>query len=108
MEKTAFVRRSWLAACAGLWAAVAPVAAAAADGGRVLDRVVAAVDGRAITLSELSLEARVALVQRGGMEGATAPLDDELLSSALDVVIGQRVLLVEADRLGAFSVEEQD
>ncbi len=84
------------------------VAVPALGAERVLDRVVVAIDGRAVTLSELSFEARVTLVQHGGVEAATAPLDEAALANSLDWVISQRLLLIEADRLGAFALDEEE
>jgi len=82
----------------------------AAEPGRVVDRIVAVVegvsDGRVITWSDLTFEAAVALVQRGGMRAATVPLDDQALRTALDFAIAQRLLIAEADKVGAFQPDE--
>ncbi len=75
---------------------------------RVVDRAVAWVDGRVITLSELELEARVALVQAGGVQAASAPLDDTALRHALDLAIGQRLEEREADKLQAYPLDEAE
>ncbi len=74
--------------------------------GRVIDRVVALVGGRVITLSELEFEARVALIERGGVDAAGAPLNDEALRSALDLAIGERLETEAADKLQAFRLDE--
>ncbi len=74
----------------------------------VIDRVVAVVNGQVITLSELEFEARVALIQAGGLAAATAPLDDDALRNALDLSIAQRLELAEADRLEAFPLDEKE
>jgi hypothetical protein len=89
----------------------------------ILDRVVAVVQPSAdqgaraqragierkiFTLSELELETRVVLIQRGGIQAATAPLDEEALRSALDYAIGQYLLTVEADKLQAFTLPEEE
>jgi hypothetical protein len=74
--------------------------------GEVIDRAVAMVDGRVLTLSELEFEARVALVQAGGVEAATASLDDDIRVRALDVAIGQRLEVNEADKLQIYPLEE--
>jgi hypothetical protein len=74
----------------------------------VIDRLVALVAGRTITLSELEFEARVALIQRGGMEAARAPLNDQALRSALDLAIGERLETEAADKLQAFHLEESE
>ncbi len=71
---------------------------------RVIDRTVALVEGRVITLSELDFEARVELIQRGA--SADAALDDEALGSALQLSIAEWLENIEADKLQAFPVEE--
>lgn len=86
-----------------LSAAVATPSAPAAE---VLDRVVAVVEGQVISQSELEFEARVALVQRGGLEAAEAPLDDATLKAALELSIAHRLQVREAERLQAFLVDE--
>ena len=72
---------------------------------RVLDRVVALVDGRVLSWSQLDFEARVMLIDRGGVEAATAPLDASTLQNALDLAIAQRAATAEADKLNAYPVE---
>jgi hypothetical protein len=74
-------------------------------GGRVLDRVVALVDGRVLSWSQLDFEARVMLIDRGGVEAATAPLDASTLQNALDLAVAQRAATAEADKLNAYPVE---
>jgi hypothetical protein len=76
--------------------------------GRIIDRAVALVEGQVITLSDLEFEARVALVQAGGVQAATAPLDEAALRDALDLAIGQRLQASEADKLQAYSLEEAE
>lgn len=73
--------------------------------GRVLDRVVALVDGRVLSWTQLDFEARVMLIDRGGVEAATAPLDAATLQNALDLAIAQRAATTEADKLNAYPVE---
>jgi hypothetical protein len=73
---------------------------------QVVDRVVALVGGHVITLSELDFEARVALIQRGGVDAANASLDDQALRSALNLAIGERLETQAADKLQAFNLEE--
>ena len=95
------------------WLALAlvwPVGPAAAQQprageGRVIDRVVAVIGGQVLTLSELEFETRVALVQRGGVRAAEAPLDERTLQGALELAINQRLLVAGADRLRAFPAE---
>jgi hypothetical protein len=72
---------------------------------RVIDRVVAIIEGQVLTLSELRFEARVALVQRGGVQALEAPLDEDTLRGALELIINQRVQVLNADRLQAFPAE---
>ncbi|HTS79515.1 MAG TPA: hypothetical protein VMH40_02855 [Myxococcaceae bacterium] len=72
---------------------------------RVLDRVVALVDGRVLSWSQLEFEARVMLIDRGGVEAATAPLDASTLQGALDLAIAQRAATAEADKLNAYPVD---
>ena len=73
--------------------------------GRVLDRVVALVDGRVLSWSQLDFEARVMLIDRGGVDAATAPLDAATIQNALDLAIAQRAATAEADKLNAYPVE---
>lgn len=93
---------------------VAPVAGAAESSssrlssGRVIDRTVALVEGRVITLSELDFEARVGLIERGGIASAEGSLDEEALGSALQLSIAERLENIEADKLQAFPVEESE
>jgi len=71
----------------------------------VLDRVVALVDGRVLSWSQLDFEARVMLIDRGGVDAATAPLDASTLQNALDLAVAQRAATAEADKLNAYPVE---
>jgi len=72
---------------------------------RILDRVVALVDGRVLSWSQLDFEARVMLIDRGGVDAATAPLDAAALQAALDLAIAQRAATAEADKLNAYPVD---
>jgi hypothetical protein len=76
--------------------------------GRVIDRVVAVVSGQVLTLSELSFEARVELVRRGGIRAVDGPLDERTLRGALELAINQRLLVAGADRLQAFAAERSE
>ena len=82
----------------------------AAEPGQVIDRIVAVVekveDGRVITLSDLRFEAAIALVKRGGMQAADVDLDDQALRAALTLAVAQRVLIAEAEKVGAFQPDE--
>ncbi|QRO02633.1 hypothetical protein JRI60_22700 [Archangium violaceum] len=80
----------------------------AAPEGRVIDRVVAVIENQVLTLSELEFEARVTLVQLGGVRAAEAPLDEQTLQKALELAIGHRLLVAGADRLQAFQAERSE
>jgi hypothetical protein len=73
---------------------------------KLIDRSVALIDGRVLTLSELQFEARVLLIHGGGVEAAFRELDQTTLRSVLDSVIGQRLEIAEADQLKAYPLEE--
>src|SRR5687767_5349565 len=72
---------------------------------KLIDRSVALIDGRVLTLSELRFEARVLLIHGGGVEAAFRDLDFTTLRSVLDSVIGQRLEIAEADKLTAYPLE---
>ncbi len=92
---------------------VAPLLVGAPDdppGGRVVDEVVAVVatrgrEARVITLSRVREEGRIALVSRGGIEAAFAPLDGVVLRASLDWYVDQLLLHEEAVRLQVFEVD---
>ena len=65
----------------------------------------ALVDGRVLSWSQLDFEARVMLIDRGGVDAATAPLDASTLQNALDLAVAQRAATAEADKLNAYPVE---
>ena len=73
-----------------------------------IDRVVAVINGRMLTLSELKLDSRIAYLQRGAKDAAFAPLDDPSLRSALKWVIAERLASEEAERLRTFVPTEAD
>ena len=104
------VRRGLVVGCLALVPVSSGGAAAQApaDKGQVLDRVVAVVGGQVLTLSELEFEARVALVQRGGVRAAEERLDERTLQGALELGINQRLLVAGADRLRAFTAERSE
>ena len=99
--------------CAILAAILAPLAAGAADArseGRVVDEVVAVVatrgrEARIVTRSKVDEEGRIALVSRGGIEAASAPLDGMVLRASLDWYVDQLLLHEEAVRLQVFEVD---
>lgn len=91
---------------------LAPLAAAAQTpaGGRVVDEVVAVVatrgqEARIVTLSRVAEQGRIALVSRGGVDAAFAPLDGAVLKASLDWYVDQLLLHDEAARLQVFEVE---
>ncbi|MCY1079063.1 hypothetical protein [Archangium lansingense] len=85
-----------------------PAGEAPAAEGRVIDRVVAVIGTQVLTLSELEFEARVTLVQRGGVRAAEVSLDEQTLRGALELAINQRLLVAGADRLQAFQAERSE
>ncbi len=85
-----------------------PAAEAPAGESRVIDRVVAVIGTQVLTLSELEFEARVSLVQRGGVRAAEVSLDEQTLRGALELAINQRLLVTGADRLQAFQAERSE
>jgi hypothetical protein len=98
--------------CHWLWVLCFPaiVAAQSPDAGtgvqgRVVDRAVASIEGKVITLTQLEFETRVQLVNRGGTEAAFAPLDGEDLRQGLQLAIAQRLATLEADRFDAYPLE---
>ncbi len=79
------------------------------DGFRLVDMVVARVDATAITLSELVLETRLVLLQKGGPELArTATLKQPLLNAVLKSMVSRTLLLGEISRLKLRDVQEED
>lgn len=58
-----------------------------------------------ITMSQLEFEARVLLVNAGGVDAAFAPLDKDVLGRSLNLVIDQRLAVLEADKLDAWPLE---
>jgi hypothetical protein len=83
-------------------------ASSAAPEGRILDQVVAVIEGQVLTRSELEFETRVALVQQGALQAAVEPLDEEALKGGLELAINLRLQVLSADRLEAFSTEQAD
>jgi hypothetical protein len=96
-----------------LLALLAPVAAGATDvpgGGKVVDEVVAVVatrgrEARIVTRTKVIEEGRIALVSRGGMDAAFAPLDGAVLRASLDWFVDQVLLHEEAVRLQVFEID---
>lgn len=91
---------------AGLPRDLPPAAEAGrASADRLLDRPVALIDGRPLTLSELEFEARVSLVKALGATGASVALGERDLLEHLDLAIGRRLEAAEAEKLDAYPVE---
>lgn len=105
-------RARWETVLLAGWLGLVPAAfaqqAPAEAGGRVVERVVAVIEGQVLTLSELEFEARVALIQRGGLQAAESALDEETLKGALELAISQRLQVLGAERLQAFPVERAE
>jgi hypothetical protein len=83
-------------------------AAAAAAERRLVDEVVAVVESQTITLSELSAETRIRLVEQQGAQLADAMPDRELLAASLRRVVEERVVLAEVDRLKLFDLDRAE
>jgi hypothetical protein len=61
-----------------------------------------------ITLTRLKEEARIALVARGAVSAASAPLDADTLRATLEWLIDQTLLGDEVARLQVFEVDPRD
>jgi len=85
-----------------------PTEAAREPEGRILDQVVAVIEGQVLTRSELEFETRVALVQQGALQAAFARLDEEALKGGLELAINMRLQVLSADRLEAFPAEKAE
>lgn len=86
----------------------APEPAPAAPEGRVIDQVVAVIEGQVLIRSELEFETRVALIQQGGVQAAFESLDEEALKGGLELAINLRLQVLSADRLEAFPTEQAE
>lgn len=101
----------WAALVAGL--SVWPVGAPAAPEPQLVDMVVAEIDLRVVTYSELTAEARLAVLeQRGPAFAQRAVLNLELLRAVLRNILARELLLSESRRLqlrevSTAEVEEQ-
>jgi hypothetical protein len=78
------------------------VAPAAADEPVLLDEVVAVVESRPITLSELEIEARLQRAFETSPQALREPLDRAVLATMLDRLIDELVVWDEAERLQVF------
>jgi len=101
-------------AAALLLALAAAAAPATAAEPAVVEQVVAVVRNpagsppRAITLTKLTEEARVALVGRGAVEAAFRPLDVAALRAALEWLVSQMLVADEAARLRVDEVDRDE
>lgn len=96
-----------------LFAVAGPSRASAVnETGRLVDRIVAVItpaDSHAsrtlITLSDLELEARVALISRGAVLAAEAELPADTLAATLEWSIAEHLILAEAETLAVAVAE---
>ncbi|MGV3619579.1 MAG: hypothetical protein ACO1OB_02110 [Archangium sp.] len=72
----------------------------------MIDRAVASIEGRVIAASQLDFEARVLLIDAGGVNAAFAPLDQQVLDASLKAAIDQRLAVLEADKLEAYPLDD--
>ncbi|MEW6430292.1 MAG: hypothetical protein AB1730_02185 [Myxococcota bacterium] len=108
-----FRRRHWaIAVCfwaVGAFAQPSPKGEGKPEAkGVVIDRAVASIEGQVLTLSQLEFEARVLLVNAGAVAAAFAPLDHEALSAGLTAIIDERLATLEADKLDAYPVPQEE
>ena len=93
--------RAWLLLL--LLAAGAPAAER-----QLLDEVVAVVDAHSITLSELSAETRIRMVEQQGWQVGSGGLDRRLLAASLRRLVEERVVLSEVERLKLFDLDRAE
>lgn len=75
---------------------------------KLVDEVVAVVDARSITLSELQAETRIRLVEAEGASAAFLPLDRKLLAASLRKTVEERVVIAEVERLKLFDLDRAE
>lgn len=74
----------------------------------LVDDVVAVVNRHVITRSEIRQEAALVLVEQGGDRGLEREITPEFLVKVMELLINQRVLLDEAQKMGVPPVSEQE
>jgi hypothetical protein len=74
----------------------------------LVEAIVATVDQAVITLSEVESEARIILIRRGGVRGASGSIDNSLRAAVLQYLVNQEVILNEARRLQMFQVNDEE
>ncbi len=75
--------------------------------GILVDDVVAVVNRHVITRSEIRQEAALVLVERRGDRGLSREITPEFLVKVMELLINQRVLIDEAQKIGVPPVTEQ-
>ena len=75
---------------------------------KLVDEVVAVVDARSITLSELQAETRIRLIEAQGASVAFLPLDRKLLAASLRKTVEERVIIAEVERLKLFDLDRAE
>jgi hypothetical protein len=75
---------------------------------QLLDEVVAVVEAHSITLSEVTAETRVRMLQAEGPAAANLPLDRAILAASLRKTVEERIVLSEMQRLKLFDLEPSE
>jgi hypothetical protein len=75
---------------------------------KLVDEVVAVVDAHSITLSELSAETSIHLVEQRGAEAGSVAPDRALLAASLRRLVEERVILSEMERLRLFDLDRPE
>jgi hypothetical protein len=82
--------------------------AAAAQERQLVDEVVAVVDAHSVTLSELTAETRIRMVEQQGPQMAAVSLDRAVLAASLRRLVEERVVLSEVERLRLFDLDHAE
>lgn len=86
-------------ALALVWA-LAAGADAEAPTRMAVDSVVAVIERRVLTMTELHAEVRLVLLERAGPDLAPRPIDDALRAAVLETMVARELLALEARRAG--------